>query len=404
MKKRFALILAILLLLPLLGVQAEKNTLRIVNANFALSKQRLNDTVAQFQKMYPDTEIVLVNMNDTQLAADFLSRGGDIDILCVNRMASLIGLDDMVRAGCLEDLSAYSSLTEKKKSWINLDGLGVRGGKWVAVPVAVEAVIWRVNTALAEKLDITIPENWTWEDFFALGQQVKERSGGSAYLMAIAPGSEQYPRDVLMANCVDVERGEAAFECEDGLRMLEIWQQCLDKGYVKMKDILLPDAFTGEFPDENALLFAGDAVKIPRLGGAKCVLPPVQGTLSHYPTPLYSFVVSNNAKNKEAAIRFLEIYMSAEVQGNDSYLATCPLLKERAAYRPETAFSSEWQAMMPTEENHQLWVKYLENSMEDRSLGGIDDIRRYQAMCRGENTPEEYLAAIQNYAAMVLGE
>lgn len=404
MKRGLALFLVLLILIPFIPVQAEKSTLRIVNANYLLARQQMATAVAQFKRIYPDVEIIQEDMNDTQLTADFLSRGGKVDVLCVNPLVSFLDLDDMVRAGCLENLSDHPALLAQKAAWINLDGVSLRGGEWVAVPVAMEAAIWRVNTQLANRLGITIPENWTWEDFFTLAQQVETLSGGSAYLMATGSGAINYPRSVLMANCVDMQSSTASFESEDSLRLLEIWQQCIAHQYIREQRQPLGELFMGAFPVENALLYANSATRIPRLGAADCVLPPTLGMLNRYPTPLCSLVVSRNANNKEAAIHFLEIYMSEAVQGSDSYLSTCPLLADRTKYRSDAAFSADWQAMTPSEENHRLWIQYLENSIECRSLGGSDDIQRYQAMCRGETTPAEYLAAIQQHAEMVLGE
>ena len=89
-------------------------------------------------------------------------------------------LTQYIDNGLLEPLDDYINSGQIDLSHVDENTIAAgkgEDGKIYAIPSGVNAPTFLVNQGLLDELGITIPDNWTLEDFVDIARQVKEKSG-----------------------------------------------------------------------------------------------------------------------------------------------------------------------------------------------------------------------------------
>lgn len=223
-----------------------KGTLSLAYLGDATQQGAFNALFAAFNKSHPDIKIKangiaagdwasFANTISTQLAG-----GKSYDIVDVATEGQLL----MSSKGVLEPLDKY---IEKDKDVVDAYYAGIDphlrewtkkygspDGKTYFIPGGYNAMVMYCNTEVFQKAGVQLPaSDWTWDEFKAAGQQVKERAG--AYLMGIGDGG--FPFGDIMpwlltngASTLNADWSEPTFDSPEAVEAATFVKGLLDAG------------------------------------------------------------------------------------------------------------------------------------------------------------------------------
>lgn len=377
--------------------------LRIINsAGFELTDaQRI-----AFEQQHPEVEIVTSSMGNEQIVTSLMAGGDEIDILYWSEFSS-ISLEALAGTGCLLDMNLVPELVSTYQGWIPMKRLLGYQEQWVAIPAVALPRVWFVNESLAKSLGIDIPSgNWDWEEFWRIAQEVNEKSGGEAYAL-MEYKTLPYVEDFLFSNCVDLENQQVAFTSEDSRRVLEIWQKCVELGYVQQSSNAFDDQLepSAVFPDA---LFISSMDYLNRSGDKRIVMPPEMGNLTGNPSQLVCMVANARSKNLDIIIDYFKTYGTNEIQASQAYGLSNVFLLDASLYPvPMWAGKVEEDVLAVTSSprNHALWIDLLGSAVRRRWLAsGINRQDLFSQVETGQITVDEYINQMQMAMDMVVSE
>lgn len=166
-------------------------------------------------------------------------------------MAAAKNLPDIVQldAGWLKDWESSNRLADISTG-INtkdIDAALVNSGKYkdklYAVPLGNNAYGMVYNKSLVDKLGITIPTNWTWDDFFRLAKESKSKLGKDQYF------TSDFTNDFVFYNAFQTSKGKG-WPKQDGkfnydkqtfIEYMTKFKELRDGGFVPPADVTVSD-------------------------------------------------------------------------------------------------------------------------------------------------------------------
>lgn len=384
----------------LLGQMSDK-TLTFVNG--LCNDDRFEAAVDKFHEKYPDVNVESRSIDDSRVIATEIMGGREgIDIIGIQENNMSISAGMLLKSGALLDLNQFEELTALKEEYRDIFGAGTIEGHWFAFPGDYWLFPWRVNEKLANQIGWEIPTGrWTWDDFLALAEKVKawnETEDSHIYLLQDEIPILPYFFREFQANHVNVYTGEAEYQSEEYIRLLNMWKNLNDDGLLYSSPFRLNPSM-----GRNTLLYT----YYTHLTGMKrdrYIYPPTETLESLIPTYLVPAIALNaNTPYLEEAVHFLACYISPEVVAKDIYWNIGQQLKDRSWYNTEMW---DWGPTV-SEENETLWNEMITQGAPELALL---DIERQQwqtllpGLLDGTVSAEQFAAISQQLADMALGE
>ena len=359
-----------------LSAQAGKKagTLTLLNTFINLKQPSGYEAAAfaRFYERYPDVQLAERLENDVRvIATDIMAGAEGCDITAIQENSTFISSIDMYRAGAAVNLEEIPEIADTLARCADVFAPMSAEGHLIGIPNFYQPYIWSLNETLAAELGVEIPrDGWTWADFFALGETVRQYN----------------------ANTVDVLRGTASYDDAGFIDDLTRWTQLCRDGLVLFRE--------QETMNSRALLYAGGAGYSSAVEGeyGPLLLPPVFDGQTRYPADVVRTVINSNSPCREAA----------------EYLLACLFTED--ALR-STAFRSNNGYLLKTDMendlkndpsgNKRVWYAMLQNAVQDYYIGDLykDQWQHlYPQLLEGKVLPQEYAQTCQMRAEMVLSE
>jgi ABC-type glycerol-3-phosphate transport system substrate-binding protein len=193
-------------------------------------------------------------------------------------------VQELGRAGVLLDTSA---LMEKYKSDL-VPGKVTEcfipsTGKYAAVPGAISVAVLFYRQDIWEKAGVTIPDDWTWDDFIEASMKIKRDTG--AYTLHMATDGNQWSGVVfsfilaqLGGSFTNADGTQVTLDDEKGVAAMQLVKKMYDAG-IAIDDYLFSETFiaaaksgkiaAGPFPDWYRGYGLGNSLKTPEDGLGK---------------------------------------------------------------------------------------------------------------------------------------
>ena len=364
---------------------AEKTVLTMVNVDPGLLDDRMDKALELLRAEYPNVEVQFIDINPTVLSTKLMAQDTDMDILNV----SPTNTNHIIAAGALMDLSGEKGILQELEGWIDVVDMAYFDGELVGIPSYIWGYSLYVNPQLAVGQPASIADGeCSWQEFFAEmnAYNCDENGDGEVDIVfltdaAVSPlwyrqyvASYERLEDVVFDTPLFRELAE---QFRDGLksgRIADYWSDGLDR---------------------NRILYWQHQEDSPR-GGSQTIPLPMLGDVDVQVGSPKLFAVSNASKNKEIAIRFLEIYASRGVQvmRNTHYLV------DTFAYEDDARFMDEKQ-IAQLEEMKALYGR-MKNDLitTDFTFAGSHEcMQQYMA---GELTTDELVEQLQSILMKVV--
>lgn len=235
-----------------------------------------------------------------------------------------------VDAGQALDLTPY--LTENDSEWLNsldqsLVEVGKYDGKYYSIPMTGVYANFYYNADLLAEAGITIPDEWTWEQFMEVCAQIDEKT--DVYPYAICGLCNDFmARNALLSKSNDAgtmeQWGNGEIEATDPLlkECLEQTKELYDKGYWYPKDgamITTRDEVIAAFHQEKVAII-GDVNAVSGMVADGCEFEigiaawPKAGSENISLGGADAYFIPSNAQNPEAAVEILKEFTSEQMQ------------------------------------------------------------------------------------------
>lgn len=233
---------------------------------------------------------------------------------------------DLAKEGLLYDLtSIYDSIPGKYSSGI-LDAFSYEG-KIYGAPFSSSSWVMFYNKAVFEENNLQIPE--TWDEFISICETLKA-NGVTPIAFTIGGGwtSFFWFQEIMASNWpdayYDVCQGKKSWTCDEVKQTFLIWKDMIEKGYFTDPATDLGNEVPSMFAKgEVGMTYCGDwysayldAVElVGETDYSIFIIPPYvedrPKTVIYETGPV---VISENAQNKDAAVLFVEYFLSDEGQ------------------------------------------------------------------------------------------
>lgn len=208
----------------------------------------------EFNKIYPNIHVNVVLINWSEYDNRFrlnLSTGTDVpDIVKVESYwwGNWLAMD-----GVFEDLTKYGIDPGNVSPGLT-DAIRNTKGEFVILPAAAGIASFWYNKAVARRYlgtddpAILADKMKSWDDLFAIGEEVKTKSGGKAFLFPDTMSIEE----LLVASDKSYLEGSTLKLRENMLPRFRFIEAMLDKGYIaKLQDTKLERSYT----QDNVLFY-----------------------------------------------------------------------------------------------------------------------------------------------------
>lgn len=375
------------------------STLTLLNTFIHLSEPASYEKAAfeGFYARYPNVQLTSRWENDIRVIATGIMAGSEgYDVTTIQENSTYISSIDMYKAGASVNLEEIPEIAQLLSQCADVFAPVSAEGHLIGIPDFFSPYLWSINDALCEKIGLDIPrDGWTWEDFFALGEQVRQYNASHAekvYLLQDNTGTLPYFLVQYNANTVDVLSGTAHYDDANFISALTLWTQLCQDGLVLFRE---------QDTSASALLYATDNTAYTAAVAGEygpLLLPPVFDAQTRYPLDVFRTVINVNSPClEEAEYLFSCLLTENKLQSgtfcsNNGYLLKSDMEKDLAND--------------PTG-NKRIWYTMLQNAVQDYYIGDLYKDQwqyLYPQLLAGTLSPTEYAQTCQMRADMVLSE
>lgn len=309
----------------------ESGELNFVYMGDADQQKAFNALFAEFNKDYPDIKLKAVGIPSGNWAtfsttvATRLAGGQKIDIIQVATEGQRL----FASKGILEDLGPFmekdqdvvddyfADISPNLKKF-NEEFAAGPDGETVFIPGGFNTMAMYANKTVFDKAGVEIPEdgNWTWDEFIAAGEQIKEKTG--AYLTGAGSG---YFVDVMPwlttngASTFNDDWTQATYNSPAAVESAEFARSLVEKGLAPKPG----GQFDGNTAFKQGKLATLNGGRWPVLGirdmkmvdNTVVVNWPTK-TTNGSPVGWDAWNITKNSQNKQAAWTFIKFLMSKE--------------------------------------------------------------------------------------------
>ncbi|MBE5766913.1 MAG: hypothetical protein E7335_07105 [Clostridiales bacterium] len=316
--------------------------LKIHGADF-YNNRKLKKAIAIFTQLYPEYRVELTgDVVKKSVHDELMTTTAKYDIL-------LLAPDDTNYrlSGLMMDLSDCEQLMENLNGYIDMPFLWESDGSLYGIPMRVDPCGFGVKANLWRRMKDTFPDEWTMEDLYSYVDLANERG--------VKLVSTDYRWSALRqqyeTGFCDLMGGVMEYENDTFRSLVSLWKQLDAEGLIEYSVV-----GTG-----NALFSYGSmsitqtmnkwnhvSIGMPLLNGEEVT-----------PIELYGFYVYKYSENTDAAVKFLEIYTSPEVQIMAEGPEGAFLKGVKMEEYPNSTYWTLGIDCMPTEEEVEKWEHFL---------------------------------------------
>lgn len=254
-----------------------------------------------------------------------IASGDPCDIYNYSPQSTLANFSDMA-----VDLKPYLDEDSEWKdqfSEADLAACTTEDGRIICVPWESNFSVVLANKDKLDELGIKIPESWTYEEFMAACQKIKD-----AGLFPFANATDNNRGDWVFRNAMlsevctagtyeDFTKGKVSYEGEESTRALENTKALYDNGYMYPGD----GAVTAKNDEIKAAFYQGKLLMMPEIAaGAKATADEADFNVVAIPWPssnkeaailggLNGFFIPQNCADIDAAVDVLKAYTSSDI-------------------------------------------------------------------------------------------
>ena len=345
-------------------------------------------------KVVDHGEELVTSLMAGQLGCDVFYYGNGIDET---------GAWGYFRSGAFQDLTSYPRIMAAYDEMVDVKNLFSCDGGVYGVPAGMLAMhLFRVNRALFDQYGLEVPsDDWTWQDFFALGEQVKnlQQQGEDVYLLQ----DEYSPCYLDQYNLNCMAEGQFDYFDEAYRENLGKWVEAENAGVIR----LLSEDDGYDSPSGETALFAyATYVNYTNasMAGMDFINLPHLTENTRNIANTWMMVIPAGTKNTDAAEAFLAGLISQEAMNSYFGLQEFGLLYKQPDL---SGIDPRNLAEMNLEtETVQRWQKWVVNSVDpsEKSFMWEQTGNWYPQLRSGEMTIDQFLFQSQERADMVLGE
>ena len=379
---------------------------------YEMSDERLACAKEMTEKAFPGYEIEFVEISDDDaVITSLMAREAEYDILFLRGSGGVPDPQVLYTSGALADLNASPEVAAAMDAMIDIEGQFSYEGALFAVPAHSTAMLFKVNRPLFEELGLSVPEaGWTWNDFFALGEQVASlRANGEDVILL-----QEYdaPFFLTQYHINELANGEINYHDERFVNVAENYRLAVDSGIILNSS----DAMFDDPEPMNALFVYDDEVYHADMSDfmammigmpvSEYMLPPVY---RDHVKPLVQWeTVSVNAyiDAPEACFAFVANYISADVLMTDAVAFTEGLMLDCASF-DDVSGDLYMPEEYPTAEKESFWLSVLTGSIPDRQVIEFTRTQKnelFPQYLAGEITVDELCGASQELIDMMITE
>ena len=365
---------------------AESKVLTIYNGRAYDIDDRLAKATEIFIQRHPEYAVKLtagVGMEKLNTALMANDPGYEIMILALTRA------EEYKKSGILAELSGNEIISENIAQWMEMPFLHESDGNLYGLPISIMPYGFTISKALYNEIGMELDRNWTWDDFYALVDVARELG------LKITNGDNAWTaimRQYQSAYC-DYYAGESNYDTETFRRLVTMWKELADEGMLsdpfKNEAVLLefhimPVIMNAEMWKES--LYLG----MPTLDG-ECVTP----------IEMEALYVNAQSEHKDAAMEYMEIYSSPEVQLENYNPEMLPDLEKHTNYIWWERFGE-----VPTQEQMELWQHYMKSGKlcAHSDEFGVVVVDLIADLVADRLTVDEFIAEMQERADLMVGE
>jgi len=349
--------------------------------------QRVERTIELFNEEYPEYAVAFKAQRvDESVKTAIMANSPGYDLLLIDSMASA----SIKNSGVLADLSKNEVILKNLEEYIDMPFLWEEDGRLFGVPDLVLPYTMKIKPAELDQIEGGIPQSWTWEDFAALADDAEELG------LCLVQDSKFWK--VLLEQYTSVYcdfiTGEADYSNDTFRRLVTIWKELSDNGsvcYDRSKRALLTYDAASATQIYNAAQYV--YLGMPTLNGETVI-----------PVYMTGYYVNRYSENVDAAIRFLEIYSSVEVQRTCTALGNGTFLPDWRMYDDYDLL--EQFGLCPPDEDMEIWQSLLsQGKLIERDFNY--DRRTEELVIDLLNdrlTVDEFVSEMQENADLMIGE
>jgi len=365
---------------------AEEQVLTIVGGLSGSHDPRFAKAIEIFTARNPEYTVKLTESQyGAQLRTAVMANEPGYDLFLMDSKTST----DFKISGILVDFSENEVITENIAQYMDMPFLWEDDGSLYGIPVRVFTKGFSITRALLNEIDIDIDRNWTWDEFFALKDVAKELG-----LRLIDDDMSWWGfREWYESAYCDYAAGEANYDTDAFRKLAGIWKQLSEEDMInydpaKTGNVLLKYGFGCPVQGEDRYVHLG--------------MPAMDGEIIT-PIDLPAFYVNCYGEQTDAAIEFLEIFSSPEVQF-ESQVGSELFLSDLESY---TEYSL-WQMFnwIPTDEQMEQWQHFLSTGKQrgtnQEFNKGVKEL--VSAYLADEITVDEFALEMQERADLMVGE
>lgn len=346
--------------------------------------------VQLFHQRYPEIEVCVRDGLDSYDAGVALESGEPgYDVLVRQGMGWKPG-QVLAQDGIVMNLAESPEITALLPEYLDMFDSFYTGDALYAVPIQFYATTWKMNGTLLEQMGLDLPEyDWTWDEFFALADRVREYNelnGENVLLLEGGSGGSNEMIDQININAIDWDAHAANFQTEEYEALLSRWTQLEQEGLI---------AEGGEGTGTRLIKVMRDQGYSELTGGHLVLTPRFEGE-NRYEIDARYVSVNASSRHAEAAAHFVACLMQPESVKAQPMEARGQMLLDTKGYA-EDGFDYG----QPDERGRQMWRALLADcavAQPAKSLYREQMFTMLPQLRAGEMTAAEFLAESQRLA------
>ena len=369
-----------------LPVKAEdKKEITIIGGLVRNTDMRFTHALEIFKQRHPEYTVKLTDfIDDTKLNTALMANEPGYDILALPYTTSVV----QYKENMFLDLSENRVIADNLAQLLEMPFLWESDGSLYGIPMLAGPYGFKITTALWNEIGANISQNWTWDDFFALADVAKELG------LKLINDNENWltMRTQYESMYVDYIAGEANYDTDAFRDLVTQWKLLDDEGMISYGyggNVLLEAEYLAINGSERGYVYLG----MPTLDGEHIT-----------PILLDGLYINRYSEHVEAAVEFMEIFTSLEVQ-NMTYAASS-LFVEDVSVSPMYPLLQA-MGIVPTEESMAQWRHFLKTGrlhevIDGWNYGGMHDL--ISKLKSDKITVDEFIAEVQERADIMIGE
>lgn len=383
-------------------VDLREGEITIVNS-VRYEVSQMEKAIEIFHRRYPNIAISFKTVDDPRVLNSAVMAGtAGYDIVEIQEAGMSVAGPFLYRSGCFVNLNDYPCITQQMDDYLDLWAPMRYNEDLYGVPDIIWPMAWRMNKPLMEKIGMEEPTyEWTWDDFFALCEQVKAYNAQNQTSYRVLYDGSVLPYLITQHNCntLNVATGCANYATETYVAYLKQWVAVYQDGLINA------DLWEGK-NDPDTLFYVERAIGYNQMQDNWYMAPPSIEGEPKYPVTAIHLAVNTNSTMKEEAVWFLSCYMSAEAVLSEPLIDCGQWLKDISRYSTAYMHITDENREM-WEHNQALWVYLLENSTQYYIIGDTEKEQwkvLYPQLLAGEITAEQFVQTVERRAEYVLME